>query len=299
VEAIVALLGIVKAGGVYVPLEPSYPLERLLSLIADTQVSMVVTTEEFVQALPANLERIICLDGDAAEIGSQSEATPEVETSALNLACIMYTSGSTGTPKGVGVTHRGVVRLVQETNYADLAGAVMLQFAPLSIDASTFEIWGSLLNGGKLVLAGRGTQTRAALGEVIASQGVTTMSLTAGLFHQVIEEGAAELRGVRQLLAGGDKLTARHVRMALAQLPETRLIDGYGPTETTTFACTETQSESSVVDERELIGRPIANTTVHILDGQMRAVPVGVRGEIYIGGEVLARGVVGRADQTA
>jgi len=299
VEAIVALLGIVKAGGVYVPLEPSYPLERLLSLIADTQVSMVVTTEEFVQALPANLERIICLDGDAAEIGSQSEATPEVETSALNLACIMYTSGSTGTPKGAGITHRGVVRLVQETNYADLAGAVMLQFAPLSIDASTFEIWGSLLNGGKLVLAGRGTQTRAALGEVIASHGVTTMSVSAGLFHQVIEEGAAGLSGVRQLLAGGDALSARHVRLALEQLPETRLIDGYGPTETTTFACTETLSESSVVNERVLIGRPIANTTVHILDAQMRAVPVGVRGEIYIGGDGLARGYVGRADQTA
>ncbi|HYV13246.1 MAG TPA: non-ribosomal peptide synthetase, partial [Pyrinomonadaceae bacterium] len=292
VDAIVALLGIVKAGGVYVPLEPSYSLDRMTSLLEDAQVSAVVTTEEFVQALPATLERITCLDGEAEVIGSHSEATPEVETSALNLACIMYTSG---TPKGVGVTHRGVVRLVQETNYAQMAGEVMLQSTPLSFDASTFEIWGSLLNGGKLVLAGRGAQTP----EVIASHGVTTMWLTAGLFHQLIDEGAAELRGVRQLLAGGDKLSARHVRKALTQLPETRLIDGYGPTETTTFACTETLSESSVVNERVLIGRPIANTTVCILDEQMRAVPVGARGEIYIGGDGLARGYVGRADQTA
>ncbi|MEN3328613.1 MAG: hypothetical protein V7638_3420 [Acidobacteriota bacterium] len=295
VEAIVALLGIVKAGGVYVPLEPSYPLERISFLLEDAQVSAVVTTEEFVQALPATLERITCLDGEAAVIANESEATPEVEMSALNLACIMYTSGSTGTPKGVGVTHRGVVRLVQETNYADMAGEVMLQFTPLSADASTFEIWGSLLNGGKLVLAGRGKE----LGKVIASHGVTTLSLTAGLFHQVIEEGAAELRGVRQLLASGDKLSARQVRKALARLPETRLIGGYGPTETTTFATTETLSESSVVNERVLIGRPIANTTVYILDRQMRAVPVGVRGEIYVGGDGLARGYVGRADQTA
>ncbi len=295
VEAVVALLGIVKAGGVYVPLEPSHPLDRISFLLEDAQVSAVVTTEEFVHALPASLERITCLDGDAAVIGSHSEATPEVKTSALNLACIMYTSSSTGTPKGVGVTHRGVVRLVQETNYADLAGEVMLQFTPLSFDASTFEIWGSLLNGGKLVIAGRGKE----LGDVITSQGVTTMWLTAGLFHHVIDEGAAELRGVRQLLAGGDKLSARHVRMALAQLPETRLIDGYGPTETTTFACTETLSQSSVVNERVSIGRPIANTTVYILDGQMRAVPVGVQGEIYIGGDGLARGYVGRAELTA
>jgi len=299
VEAIVAVLGIVKAGGVYVPLEPSYSLERMLFLVEDAQVSIAVTTEEFVQALPATMDRITCLDGEAALIASQSEATPEVETSALNLAYIMYTSGSTGTPKGVGVTHRGVLRLVQETNYAELAGEVMLQFAPLSFDASTFEIWGSLLNGGKLVLAGRGKQTLAELGEVITSQGVTTMWLTAGLFHQVIEEGAAGLSGLRQLLAGGDKLSARHVRLALEQLPETRLIDGYGPTETTTFACTEAVSETSVVDERVSIGRPIANTTVYILDGQMRTVPVGARGEIYIGGDGLARGYVGRAEQTA
>ena len=299
VEAIVALLGIVKAGGVYVPLEPSYPLERMLFLVQDTQVSVVVTTEEFVQALPASLERIICLDGNAAEIGSQSEATPEVKTSALNLACIRYTSGSTGTPKGVGVTHRGVVRLVRETSFAELAGETMLQFAPLSFDASTFEIWGSLLNGGKLVLAERGQQTQAKLGEVITSQGVTTMWLTAGLFDQVIEDGAAGLSGVRQLLAGGDALSARHVRLALKQLPETRLINGYGPTEATTFACTEALSESSVTNERVSIGRPIANTKVYILDGQMRAVPVGVRGEIYIGGDGLARGYVGHAEQTA
>jgi amino acid adenylation domain-containing protein len=299
VEAIVALLGIVKAGGVYVPLEPSDSLERISSLVEDTRMSVVVTTEEFVQALPATMEKIICLDGDAAVIASQSEAMPEVKTSALNLAYIMYTSGPTGTPKGVGVTHRGVVRLVKETNYAELAGAVMLQLGPPSFDASTFEIWGSLLNGGKLVLAPRGKQRVAELGEVITNQAVTTMWLTSGLFHQVIEEGAARLKGVRQLLTGGDKLSARHVRMALAQLPETRLIDGYGPTETTTFACTEALSETSVVDERVSIGRPIANTTVYILDGQMRAVPVGVRGEIYIGGDGLARGYVGRADLTA
>src|SRR6185369_17263576 len=130
----------------------------------------------------------------------------------------------------------------------------MLQFAPLRFDASTFEIWGSLLNGGNLVLAGRGKQTLTELGELITSQGVTTMWLTAGLFHQVIEEGAARLSGLRQLLAGRDKLSARHVRLALEQLPETRLIDGYGPTETTTFACTEAVSETSVVDERVSIG---------------------------------------------
>jgi amino acid adenylation domain-containing protein/non-ribosomal peptide synthase protein (TIGR01720 family) len=299
VEAIVALLGIVKAGGVYVPLEPSYPLERLSFLAEDSQVSVIVTEEVFLDALPAMLGQIVSMDADAEVIESQSDDDLQTETSALNLAYIMYTSGSTGTPKGVGVTHRGVVRLVRETNFAEMAGEVMLQFAPLSFDASTFEIWGSLLNGGKLVLAGRGKQTLAELGEVITGQGVTTMWLTAGLFHQVIEEGAAGLSGVRQLLAGGDALSARHLRLAFEQLPETRLINGYGPTETTTFACTEALSETSVVDERVSIGRPIANTKVYILDEGFRATPVGVRGEIYIGGDGLARGYVGRADLTA
>src|SRR6185369_3215181 len=250
-ELIVALLGILKAGGVYVPLDPSYPIERLTSILEDAQVPVILTQEKFLDALPATFAQMICIDADADAIACQSEENLPTTTSALNLAYIMYTSGSTGAPKGVGTTQRGVVRLVKDTGYVSLSsGEVFLHFAPLSFDASTFEIWGSLLNGARLALApAQRALSLAELAAVIARQGVTTLWLTAGLFHQMVDEGMSELRGVRQLLAGGDVLSATHVRQALEQWPETRVINGYGPTETTTFACSEAMSHSAEVGE--------------------------------------------------
>jgi aspartate racemase len=211
----------------------------------------------------------------------------------------MYTSGSTGQPKGVNIIHRGVVRLVKETNYVNLtADEVFLQLAPLSFDASTFEIWGSLLNGAKLILMPPHMPSLKDLGRVIAQHQVTTLWLTAGLFHMMVEERLEDLKPVHQLLAGGDVLSVPHVRKVLRELKDCQLINGYGPTENTTFTCccsiTESQIGTSVP-----IGRPIANTQVYILDALLQPVPVGVPGELYIGGAGLARGYLNSPDLTA
>src|SRR5206468_1513294 len=161
-----------------------------------------------------------------------SGATPE------HLAYVIYTSGSTGQPKGVAVSHRGVVRLVRGTSYADFsADQRFLQLAPICFDASTFEIWGALLNGARLVIFPPFAPSLQDLGRVVAQEGITTLWLTAGLFHQIVDTNRDSLRGVRQLLAGGDVLSPTHVQKLLEHNPHTRLINGYGPTEGTTFSC--------------------------------------------------------------
>src|SRR5262249_3970233 len=155
-----------------------------------------------------------------------------------NAAYVMYTSGSTGRPKGVEITHRGVVRLVRNTNYAQLdSEQVILQFAPIAFDAATFEIWGSLLNGGKLVLFASRVPDLEELGSALRRHGITTQWLTAGLFHSMVENRLEDLIGIRQLLAGGDQLVGSSVKRALVELPGCQLINGYGPTEATTFSC--------------------------------------------------------------
>jgi aspartate racemase len=178
------------------------------------------------------------------------------------------------------------------------ADEVFLQLAPLSFDASTFEIWGSLLNGAKLILMPPHMPSLKDLGRVIAQHQVTTLWLTAGLFHLMVEERLEDLKPVRQLLAGGDVLSVPHVRKVLRELKDCQLINGYGPTENTTFTCccsiTESQIGTSVP-----IGRPIANTQVYILDALLQPVPVGVPGELYIGGAGLARGYLNSPDLTA
>ncbi len=307
-EMIVGVLGILKAGGAYVPLDPTYPQERLAFMIDDTQAPVILTRTRLVGKLPAYNGRIVNLDDD---LGS-AYADDNLDGGATgdSLAYVMYTSGSTGAPKGTSIVHRAIVRLVKNTNFASLtADETFLQLATLSFDASTLEIWGSLLNGGKLVIFPAHKPSLDELARFIEEQGITTLWLTAGLFHQMVESYPESLSHVRQLLAGGDVLSVAHVRQMLDRLrPGHMLIDGYGPTENTTFtccypmhgpdhlhtACAGSQSSATVP-----IGRPIANTQVYILDRAMRPVPVGVPGELYIGGDGLARGYWRQPELTA
>ncbi|HEX6036831.1 non-ribosomal peptide synthetase, partial [Longimicrobium sp.] len=215
------------------------------------------------------------------------------------LAYVIYTSGSTGTPKGVGVEHRSVVRLVRETDYAHLGpDETVLQAAPVSFDASTFEIWGALLNGGRLVLMPGAASSLDELGQTISRHGVTTLWLTAGLFGAMVDERVEHLAGVRQLLAGGDVLPVEAVARVRERFPHIRLINGYGPTENTTFTTCHTVDDAWTGGPVP-IGSPIANTRVYVLDGRMRPVPVGVPGELYAGGDGVARGYLGRPALTA
>ncbi len=299
-ELIVAIIAILKAGGAYVPLDPAYPESRLEFMLKDSGAPLLLTTSSLLANLPNAGTEIVCLDRIADELASESEQNPEVITTADNLAYVMYTSGSTGKPKGVTVHHRNVVRLVKNTNYASFSpDEVFLQCSTISFDASTFEIWGSLLNGARLVLLPAGTPSLKELGQEIKRHGVTTLWLTAGLFHLMVENHFDDLRGLRQLLAGGDVLSVPHVKRVVNELKGCRLINGYGPTENTTFTCCYPVDDLAKVNGSVPIGFPIANTSVYVLDKKMNPAPIGVPGELFIGGDGLASGYLDRPELTA
>jgi aspartate racemase len=299
-EMIVGLLGILKAGGAYVPLDPAYPRQRLAFLLGDTRAPVLLTQASLRVTLHEQGTRVLCLDADWPAIARETDATPVTLTTPEHLAYIMYTSGSTGQPKGVSVPHRAVVRLVKNTTYARLTSdEVFLLLAPLAFDASTFEIWGSLLNGACLAIAPPGVPSVAELAQVLRRHEVTTLWLNAAFFHQVVDEDIESLGPVRQLLAGGDVLSVPHVMRVLRERPGCQLVNGYGPTETTTFACCYPVRAPEQVGSSVPIGRPIANTRVYVLDRYREPVPIGVPGELYIGGDGVARGYLNRPELTA
>ena len=299
-EMLVSLLGILKTGAAYLPLDPSYPQERLSLMLEDGKIRVLLTQERLQEKLPPHTAKTVFIDRDWKTIARESADRFNTAATTDDLAYVMYTSGSTGKPKAVAVTHKSVLRLVKQTNYAKLgADEVFLQFAPLSFDASTFEIWGSLLNGGKLVLMPPGLVSLAQLGEAIKHYGVTSLWLTAGLFQQMVETELESLRGLRQLLAGGDALPVAHVEQVARELKNCQLINGYGPTENTTFTCCYPVRREERFAGSVPIGFPVSNTQVYILDSELEPVPVGVVGELYTGGAGLAIGYLNDAALTA
>jgi aspartate racemase len=269
-------------------------------MVEDSGPLALVTDSELLARLPEVAAPVVLVDTDRDAIAARPTRDPDRSATPDDLAYVTYTSGSTGTPKGVMVAHRGVVRLVVSADYVDVSPEdVFLQFAPISFDASTFEIWAPLLNGARVALADPENLSLPEVRHALEHYGVTVLWLTASLFNIVIEANPPELRTVRQLLAGGDALSVGHVTEALARLPETRLINGYGPTENTTFTCCHPVDELPTVASSVPIGRPIANTQVYLLDPHYNPVPQGVPGELYIGGAGLARGYLNCPDLTA
>jgi amino acid adenylation domain-containing protein len=299
-EMVIGLLGILKAGGAYAPLDSAYPRERLAFMLEDAQATVLLARRGMIAELPGYRGQVVNLDLEWSAIARQPRHNPGATTTSHNLAYVIYTSGSTGTPKGVAVTHQNVMRLVNGSEFVNWgADDAFLQLAPVSFDASTFEIWGSLLNGARLVMFPAHQPSLEELGRFIKERAVTVVWLTAGLFHQMVEAGLKELSGVRQLLAGGDALSARHVKMALEELAGIELTNGYGPTESTTFACCCQLRRVGRLEESAPIGAPIANTTGYVLDRRRRLAPVGIYGELYIGGAGIARGYLNRPGLTA
>jgi amino acid adenylation domain-containing protein len=300
-EMMIGLLGILKAGGAYVPLDPVYPDERLAFMLRDTATPWILAHGPTASRLtPFDRQTgVLCLDAQAAAIAAEPAHNPVIGTTANDLVYAMYTSGSTGLPKGVLVEHRAVIRLVRETDYCHFGPReVFLYHSPLAFDASTFEIWGPLLNGARLAVLPPVPPTPDELAAAIRRHGVTTLWLTAGLFHLVVEQRVQALSPLRQLVAGGDVLSPGHVVRALAVMDGGVLINGYGPTESTTFACCYRMEKDYQPGNTIPIGRAIARTRVCVLDERFQPVPTGTPGELFIGGDGLARGYLNNPELT-
>lgn len=297
-DLIAALLAVLKAGGAYLPLDPGDPRERLAFMMKDSGAGFVITDRSLRDAVPESPARTILLDEDSVLRETVPEDRP---MSPDNIAYVMYTSGSTGTPKGTDICHRGVTRLLFGIDYADLDGdQSILSLATLSFDASTFEMWGSLLHGGRCILAPERVLAPERLGALIRLHDVTTLWLTASLFNTVIEIAPEALSPLGQLLIGGEALSVPHVRRALDALPGTAITNGYGPTEATTFTCCYPIPPTLDPEAPGVpIGRPIANTTVYILNDLLLPAPIGAAGELLVAGPGLARGYRNRPALTA
>ncbi|HEY0881209.1 MAG TPA: amino acid adenylation domain-containing protein, partial [Archangium sp.] len=296
-ELIVALVAILKAGAAYVPLDTSYPRERLVLMLEDSRPDALVTTGALRSLLPA--DGLTCVLLEEAPLDGLASTPLAPAAHPHSLAYIDFTSGSTGRPKGVACTHRGVIHTLVGIDYTRFGPEqTHLMLAPISFDASTFEVWGALLHGARLVILPPHAPSLEELFQAIARHGVTTLWATSGLFAQLVEARLPAPASLQRVLTGGDVVSPLHVRRALTEwgVP---VGHAYGPTETTVFATMFTIEGVEDIGSTLPIGRPILGTSVRVLDASLQPVPVGVTGELFIGGEGLARGYVGQPSLTA
>ncbi|WP_272040588.1 non-ribosomal peptide synthetase, partial [Paenibacillus sp. JJ-100] len=298
IEMVIGMLAVQKAGAGYVPVDPEYPEERIRFLIEDSGVQVMLTQSHLCERL-VDSGTLILLDDETSYHEHDTNLNLDIE--ATDLACVIYTSGTTGKPKGNLVSHRNIVRVVQSTNYINITDRDhVLQLSSYSFDGAIFDIYGALTNGARLVLVPREALLEIGwLASIIQQERISVMFITTAFFNVLVDVNADCLRNVRAILFGGERVSVGHVRKALAHIGPGRLIHMYGPTESTVYT---TYLPVDFVDESAAtvpIGRPISNTTVYIVDRRNKLLPIGVVGELCVGGEGLVRGYNNRPELTA
>ncbi|HWX43329.1 MAG TPA: amino acid adenylation domain-containing protein, partial [Blastocatellia bacterium] len=299
-DMVIGMLGALKAGAAYLPLDVEYPAHRLASIINHAGMTILVTTRHLQRNLRYGAWESVLLDADSQIIEAQPDDNPSSFVDSEMLAYAIYTSGSTGQPKGISIPHRAVNRLVLNTNYVQLGPSDrVLQASNSSFDAATFEIWGPLLNGGCVVhIAKKDILSPRSVAVVLREQQITAMFLTTALFNQVAREMPDAFSPVGAVLFGGEQVDPKWPRLVIDKGGPRRLLHVYGPTETTTFS-TWSPVEDVYGNGVVPIGKPISNTTAYVLTADLNLVPIGTTGELYIGGPGLARGYLCRPDLTS
>ncbi|KAF9369396.1 hypothetical protein BGX21_005978, partial [Mortierella sp. AD011] len=308
-ELITAQIAILKVGAIYVPIDPKAPEDRQAFIINDCAADLLIT-DEHTQVSPIFQVPLLRLDVnysnkmdviDAITLDGATQNAIYQTHSSLDTAYAMYTSGSTGLPKGVLVPHRAIARLAINNGYANIEARDRVAFAANpAFDASTFEIWAPLLNGGRVVIIDADTFTDCLrLGEALERYQITTMFLTTVLFNQFVVNIAPILAKLKYLLCGGEQENLESFSILLEYGGPENMIHCYGPTETTTFATTYNVTQITGQQGRLPIGRPISNTTIYVLDQRQKPVPLGCEGELYIGGMGIANGYLNRPNLTA
>ncbi len=297
---VISILGILKAGASYVPIDMAYPWSRVFYLLEETEVKVLLTDQEARDEETTRGIIRISPFRSWAEIGTYPSSDLQLGVDSGSVAYIMYTSGTTGRPKGVMVSHKNILRLVKSPNYVSLkAGTRLLQTGALSFDATTFEIWGILLNGGELhLLPHAKLMDVPSLKKKISETGIDIMWITSSWFNQLVDSDVSLFSDLGQIIVGGDKLSVSHIKKLRSSEKSLGIINAYGPTENTTFS-TYYPIGMVEADDSIPIGKPISNSTVYILDSDRQLVPIGVDGEIYVGGDGVALGYWKRDELTA
>ncbi|GAA3071374.1 non-ribosomal peptide synthetase [Streptosporangium carneum] len=298
VDMVVAILAVLKTGAFYLPLHSAHPLERMQWIMDDAGGPLLLADEVMrARGLPLGGQVVVVEGGRESQASSASD--PGVASHPDQLAYVMYTSGSTGHPKGVGVTQRGVLGLVSDPCWDGGRHDRVLMVAPHAFSVSTYELWVPLLRGGQIVVAPPGVLDVGTLQRLVVDEGITGLHLTAGLFRVVAEEAPKCFTGVREVLTGGDVIAPAAVRRVLEACPDTVVRAMYGATETALFVTNGPMTAPYLAEGSVPVGRPFDDLRLHVLDENLTPVPQGTVGELYVAGERLARGYVGRPDLTA